>query len=284
MIVDCHTRLWSAPEQMGVGARQWLLRNSGTGNLRADSGDHGQAARGVDRTLVWGFRSQFLNAEIPNAYLAEYVAQRGAGFWAVAGVDPPESDVMTRLENISRRREFVGVTLSPAAGNFHPADTRAMNVYAYCAHRGMPVFVESGIDLAPAAPLEFARPWLYDEVARTFPNLTLVISQLGWPWVAETVALLGKQPRVYAEIGALLRRPWEAYQALLLAWQAGVADKLLFGSDFPFATAAMAMERLYRLNEPLRVTGLPAIPRELLRGIVERDCFAELGISPRGQA
>lgn len=284
MITDCHTRIWAAPEQMGQTARQWLLRNCGTPDLRADTGDHLEAARAVGRTLVWGFRSQFLKAELPNAFLAEYIAQRGEGFYGVAGVDPPEGDVMTRLENISRRREFVGITVCPAGGNFHPTNTRAMNVYAFCAHRGMPVFVESGIDLAPAAPLEYARPHLYDEVARAFPKLPIVIAQLGWPWVDEAVALLAKQPLVFADVAALLRRPWIAYQAILLAHQAGVADKLLFGSDFPFSTAAAAGEALYRLNDCVRGTGMPTIPRQTLHEIVERDAFELLGITPRQSA
>ena len=103
------------------------------------------------------------------------------------------------------------------------------------------------------------------------------------PWTSETVCLLGKQPRVYADTAGLLRRSWAAYQALLTAHQAGVARKLLFASDFPFSAAAEAIERLYRLNEIAQGTNLPAVPREVLRGIVERDALANLGIEPRGE-
>ena len=200
---------------------------------------------------------------------------------AIAAADPLEADVMERLANITRRREFLGITISPAAQGFHPAHTRAMRVYEFCQEHSLPIFVESGTDFSPSAVLEFARPHLLDEVARAFPALTLVIGSSGSPWTAETIALLAKQSRIYADVAGLLRRPWEAYQSVLMAHQSGAAGKLLFGSDFPFSTAAEAIERLYRLNEIAHGTNLPAVPREVLRGIVERDALTQLGIAQR---
>jgi predicted TIM-barrel fold metal-dependent hydrolase len=129
------------------------------------------------------------------------------------------------------------------------------------------------------AVAEFARPYLFDEAMRNYPALTVVFGSMGWPFISETVALLAKQPRAYAEISGLIRHPWDLYQALVQAHQAGVSQKLLFGSGYPFTTAATAIERIYRLNETTSGTHLPAVPRETLRAIVERDALAELGIS-----
>ncbi|GAG36739.1 unnamed protein product, partial [marine sediment metagenome] len=211
--------------------------------------------------------------------LADHVAQHPDKLIGVAAVDPAEPDAMERLGNIARRSEFGGVTISPAGQAFHPADTRAMMIYEFCTAHRLPVFVESGVELAPQAVLEFARPHLFDEVARTFPTLTLVISAMGRPWGDESIALLAKHPKVYADVAGLLGRPWEAYQSLLSAHQRGVSGKLLFGSDFPFSTPAEAIERLYRLNEIPHGTNLPAVPREVLRGIVENDALALLGMT-----
>lgn len=279
MIIDCHTHIWASPDQLGAATGAWLARNGGQESLFANSGDHAAAARDVTKTLVWGFRSRYLAADVPNAFLADYVSQHRDTVIGIAAVDPPEPDAMERLGNIAQRTEFGGITISPAAQGFHPADTRAMGVYEFCARQGLPVFVECGTDFAPQAVLEFAHPHLLDEVARAFPSLTIVVSGLGSPWVQETIVLLAKQPKVYAEVAAILRRPWEAYQSLLLAHQRGVAGKLLFGSGFPFLTAAEAIQQLYRLNEITHGTGLPGVPRETLRGIVERDALTELGMA-----
>ena len=75
MIIDCHTRIWASPDQLGSAAGDWLVRNGGQRNLPADPGDHAAAAKDVDKTLVWGFRSGHLGAEVPNAFLADYVAR-----------------------------------------------------------------------------------------------------------------------------------------------------------------------------------------------------------------
>jgi len=81
-------------------------------------------------------------------------------------------------------------------------------------------------------------------------------------------------------MAALIRRPWQAYNALVLAHQFNVVDKVLFGSDFPFFTAADAIESVYRLHEVTQGTNLPSVPRETLRSMIERDSLAELGIQP----
>ena len=105
-----------------------------------------------------------------------------------------------------------------------------------------------------------------------------MIAQLGQPWVDETICLLGKHDNVYADVSGLLSRPWQAYNALVSAYQYGVIDKLLFGSDFPYRSAAECIEALYSINQIAQGTNLPLIPREALRGIVERDALSLLGL------
>ncbi|MGB2987449.1 MAG: hypothetical protein WBE26_16415, partial [Phycisphaerae bacterium] len=74
-------------------------------------------------------------------------------------------------------------------------------------------------------------------------------------------------------------QPWQAYQVLLSAYEYGVMDKLLFGSGFPVAAASYCIEALYSINHLVHGTSLPTIPREHLRGIVERDALSLLGIA-----
>ena len=90
-------------------------------------------------------------------------------------------------------------------------------------------------------------------------------------------SLLGKHPNVFADVSGLLSRPWQAYNALVAAYQYQVIDKLLFGSDFPYTTVADCIEALYSINQFAQGTNLPVVPRESLRGIVERDTLSLLG-------
>ena len=126
--------------------------------------------------------------------------------------------------------------------------------------------------------MEYAEPVLLDEVAREFAELKIIIAHLGYPWVNETLVLLAKHANVFSEVSWLLHQPWQAYQALTSASQYGVTDKLLFGSGFPYTSAAHCIEGLYGLNHLVQGTNLPTIPREQLRSIVEREALDLLGI------
>jgi uncharacterized protein len=291
MIVDCHTHIWQSPDQLGrldMGtARPWRTTqrnpkpsaNTGWRGVPAADPDHHWAeSRTVDKSIVLGFKSRYLQAEIPNRYVADYVGRFPQKLIGFAGIDPTETGAVDEVRAAREDLQLRGLTISPANQDFHPADSRAMNVYAEAERLGMPILFHPSGQFTEQSKLEFGRPYLLDEVARSFPNLRLVIAQLGQPWVDETICMLGKHPNVFADVSGLLSRPWQAYNALVSCYQADVIDKLLFGSDFPYTNAEECIESLYRINQLAQGTNLPVVPREALRGIVERDAIGLLGL------
>jgi predicted TIM-barrel fold metal-dependent hydrolase len=292
LIVDCHTHIWQSPDQLGQAELGSVPRppRPRSGRLpaapravfrtipSADSETHWSQANSVDKSIVLGFKSRYLSAEIPNRYVADYCKRSPEKLIGFAGIDPTERTAVAELKLAREELKLRGVTFSPANQDFHPNDTRAMRVYAEAEQLGMPILFHPGGQFTEASKLEYARPYLLDEVARNFPRLRLVIAQLGQPWVDETIVMLGKHSNVFADVSGLLSRPWQAYNALVTAYQYGVIDKLLFGSDFPYTNAADCIETLYSLNQIAQGTNLPVVPREALRGIVERDTLSLLGL------
>ena len=292
MIVDVHTHIWQTPDQLGqmdLGEirqnRQRSTRNHAVAPRAAwraipaaDSEHHWAQSGAVDKSFVLGFKSRYLRAEIPNHYVAEYVSRYPAKLIGFAGIDPTEPGAAEEVRIAKEDLRLRGITLSPANQDFHPADSRAMRVYEEAERLGMPIVVHPSGQFTEESKLEYGRPYLLDEVARTFPKLRLIIAQLGQPWVDETICLLGKHPHVFADVSGLLSRAWQAYNALVSCHQAGVIDKLLFGSDFPYTNAEECIESLYSINHIAQGTNLPVVPREALRGIVERDAVGLLGI------
>ena len=287
MIVDCHTHIWESSETLGEAQLEMQARvhlsvdaRSRSDSLPDASADaHFKASEPVDKTFVLGFKSRYLSAEIPLELISKYVNQFPDRLLGVAGIDP--TNLAEAIEELHRAHSEFGmraITVSPAAQDFHPADSRAMQVFGEAARLKKPVFVHQGIHFSSASKMQFARPSLLDEVARDLPNLKIVIAHLGYPWIDECIVLLGKHPNVFADISSILHRSWQAYNALLSAYQYGVMDKLLFGSDFPYTQAAKAIESLYRINQLVTGTNLPTIPRQFLASIVERDALALLGI------
>jgi predicted TIM-barrel fold metal-dependent hydrolase len=283
MIVDCCTYTWETPDQLGRGApsRDHLpqLPDFATAPSGTGTGKHFEAAEPVDTTIVLGFRSHYLDAEISNDDVSEYVRSHPGELIGFAGIDPAQpKEAVTEMNRAKEELRMPGVAVAPAAQDFHPTNSQAMIVYGEVADAGMPILFHTGVQITAATKLEFARPYLLDEVARELPKLKIVVAHMGYPWVNETIVMLAKHPNVFAEISWILHQPWQAYQALLSAHQYGVMDKLLFGSGFPTASASDCIEALYSINQLVHGTSLPVIPRESLRGIVERDTLRLLGI------
>src|SRR5262249_13675015 len=146
----------------------------------------------VDKSIVLGFKSRYLRAEIPNRYVSDYVNRFPQKLIGFAGIDPTESSAIDDLRFARTDLRLRGITLSPANQDFHPSDTRAMRVYAVAEELGMPILIHPGSPFTEQSKLEFARPVLLDEVARTFPRLRIIVAQLGHPWIDEAICLLGK--------------------------------------------------------------------------------------------
>ncbi len=282
MIIDCHTHIWERPEQLGRYRPAASDRSTAAGRRvwpEADPQRHLAAAEPVDKSIVLGFRSHYLGINIPNDYVARYVRQHPSRLLGFAGIDPTRpAEAIREAVHAHDELGMVGISVSPSAQDFHPSCTSAMRVYAEANRLRMPVIFENNVLLAPGAKLEYARPFLLDEVAREFPDLKIIIAQLGHPWIDETVLLLAKHANVYADIGGLLLNRWRSYNAMLAAYHGDVMDKLLFASNFPFTSAAACIEALYTINQVCHGTNLPTIPREQLRRIVERNTLELLGL------
>jgi hypothetical protein len=274
LIVDAFTQIWESPAQLGTGTAD------DERIPRASAPQHKAACERADRAIVVAFKSAYLGADVPNRYLADYVRENPSKIIGFAGVDPSRPDeALDDIAEAYERLGLKGVAIAPAAQDFHPASSGAYQVYERLLEHRLPLLIHQGLPFAPANKLEYARPFLLDEVARDFPDLKIVIGNMGFPWIDETTVLLGKHANVFAEISGVLTQSWRAYSALLTAWQYGVSDKLLFGSGFPINSSAKGIEMLYSINHLCQGTPLPTIPREQLQSIVERPTLELLGIS-----
>jgi predicted TIM-barrel fold metal-dependent hydrolase len=282
MIVDSFTHVWESPEQLGrraAGGQSAERRDPLAERLlHADPLEHFESLGPVAVSLVYGFASQLTEAKIPAKLVAHYVRSHPDRLIGVAGIDPTQESAGEQLADAIDEQGFRAVAVSPSAQGFHPMDSRAMSFYRQVARRGLPLVVHWGPAPSPAARLEFADPILLDEVLRELPDLRLVIGGLSQPWADRTLALMTKHSGVLASLGGLLGTPWQAYNTLVRVEELGLMDRVLFASNFPFNTPSACIEALYSINRVAQGSNLPTVPREMLRGIVERDALKLLGL------
>jgi predicted TIM-barrel fold metal-dependent hydrolase len=277
MIVDIHTHAFRVPEHIEERflAEAQRARGGAPIDLSISTERHREAMSPVDRSIVFGLKARHVGIYTPDEFIAEFAAQEPSriGF---CSVDPNEPTYIDDFHDAIDGLKLSGIKLAPMYANFSPLDERLIPVYQFAVERGLPVLAHVGTTFCEFAPLEFTRPILIDALAMRFPQLTFIMAHLGHPWEGETLAVIRKHPNVWADCSALYYRPWQMYNSLILAQEYGVMHKILFGSDFPFATPGDSIAGLKALNKMVEGTNLPRISEARLDEMIHRDSLSLL--------
>jgi predicted TIM-barrel fold metal-dependent hydrolase len=228
---------------------------------------------------VFGMKARRNGYWVPDRYVADFVAQAPEKLVGFAACDPTQPAYLDELREGIEQLGLVGVKMGPMYAGFDPRDPRCDPVYAYCQEKGLPLLFHSGTTYNRMAPLEFTRPWLFDEVAMRYPELRMVLAHVGHPFCEECLVVIRKHPHVYADISALYYRPWQFYNMLIAAQEYQVTHKLLFGTDYPFTTAQDSINGLRQANDVTGQSGLPQVTEKTIEELLARDAFALLGLS-----
>lgn len=278
MIVDCHTHVWKVDHWSKELLLEAGLARSQPVNMDASWEAHWQAMQPVGKAIVFGLRARHVGLVVPNDFVAEYVQQHPDKLIGFVSVDPNEPNYLDELRRTVEDLKMRGVKLGPIYQNYHPMDERIQPVYDYCQRKKLPILIHQGATFPRKAPLKFASPLLLEDVALAYPDLVIVIAHMGHPWIEETIVLIRKQPNFYADISALYYRPWQFYNGLVLAREYGVANKILFGSDFPFTTPEESIKGLMDINRVADHGSMPRITEEFISALLERDTLSLLGL------
>ena len=214
-----------------------------------------------------------------NRAVSEYTRQHKSRMVGFALLNPLADKITPRTISFIRKDlELQGLVTYCPDFNCHPANSRAMRMYEAAAELNMPVFFHNGAPLSSKAVLDFAQPYLLDEIARKFPTLKMIIGSMGMPFLDQTICMIGKHPNVYADMTLSPKRVWDVFNAITIAYEREVMGKLLFGSGYPLGSPQSYIEALFGFNRLMGESGLPIVPREVIREAVERDTAKLLGL------
>jgi predicted TIM-barrel fold metal-dependent hydrolase len=148
---------------------------------------------------------------------------------------PAEFDSAVRGRRIAVLGELDG------AWDGEPLTAARLEAYLSLAEsRGTPVGVFTGVaptgtaQRFPKYRTQLGRPDAVEPILARHPRLRVYLMQAGWPFLAETVAVMHVHPQVYADIGNLSANPsipvgeFQAYLQALI--RAGLGTRVMFGS------------------------------------------------------
>jgi predicted TIM-barrel fold metal-dependent hydrolase len=192
---------------------------------------------GIRRALVTGFDEASTGGTtfVSNASVAAIRDRHPDRFIAFAGIDVLRgADAVRELEHWIGERGFRGLSLRPFMLGFPADDRRCYPLYEKCVELGVPVSIHASANWTTSRPSELGHPRHFDRVACDFPELTLVLSHGGYPWVLEACLLAWKHPRLYLELAAHRPRyftaPGAGWEPLFRFGQTTIQDKVLYGT------------------------------------------------------
>lgn len=278
MIFDGHTHLFG-PGQVGGAMRAASQRAWGDEHeLVALPEDHWECVKEFDGAIVLAFDAPATGTQVPNEYVAEYVAKHPDRLFGFASVDPNNEQALTLLERAVTQLNLSGLKLGPIYQNFYPDDRCHFDLYAKANELNIPILFHQGTSFVPEGFLDASRPAALDPIARAFPDLKMVIAHMGHPWIGECIAVVRKNTNMYMDLSALGGRPWQFYNAMVLAMEYGVTHKILFGSDYPFFTTQQTIDLLWKINDVVDGTNMPKIPDHIIEDILHRNTPELLGL------
>lgn len=279
MIVDIHTHFMDLGKHCDPKVASDIARcKMEPWQWEFSAEDHDQGTAAADIAVVFGIKAVRTGWDVPNEFVAAHVRRSPERLIFFASIDPGQPGYMDELEHCHQDLDCRGVKLGPIYQGVHPLDKRYYDIYCYCERQGLPVITHMATTFSSGVPLEYARPLHMDQVASDFPKLRIVLAHMGHPWEPETIAVIRKQPNVYADVSALYYRPWQFYSSMRLLVEYAAQDKVLFGSDFPATTTADSINGLRNVNAVLGQSGLPQIPSAVIEDILFRDSLELLGV------
>lgn len=196
-------------------------------------------AAGITRTLITGFdeRTSVGMTWVANEPIADLAGRHPDRFIPFADIDVLSGMAGVRaVDHWIRARGFRGVSLRPFMIGLPADDRRYYPVYAKCADLGVPVSVHTSANWSTMRPNELGHPRHLEQVAVDFPELTIIMSHSGYPWVLDAVLAAWKHPNLYLEIAAhrpkYFAEPGTGWEPLLRFGQTTIADKVLFGTGW----------------------------------------------------
>ncbi len=139
---------------------------------------------------------------------------------------------------LGRKPGVVGLAVSGAGFNVAANDASYAPLYKLCIEARGPVLIMVGTTgIGAGRPggagvkLEFSHPRYVDDVAATYPELTIIASRPAWPWQADMIAILLHKANVWYEVHGWSPRYFTADLKSEIARR--LQDRVMFGADYP---------------------------------------------------
>ena len=207
------------------------------------------ASLGISKALVSGrdIESTYASPS-SNGLVDACVAAFPDLFIGIYGYDPHKGmRAYKAMRQAFAEGRSLGASIEPAMAHCALDDARYYPLYALCCDHDLPLLVTAGLSPhMPGVLLSPTSPAALDKVATDFPDLRILVSHGGYPWVLEAIALVLRHSNVYMDFSTCESKLMG--QNYIQAANEYITDKVVFASANPFVEVHKAVEKYQRLD------------------------------------
>ena len=187
----------------------------------------------VDATTALG------HPALSSVEIADAAAEHADVLIPFGSVDPHQPDLaVERVRRLVGEHGVRGFKFHPTLQAFMPNDERFYPIYAAIEEAGVPVVFHTGqTGIGAGLPggrrlkLRYSQPMLIDDVAADFADLTVILAHPSVPWQDEAISMATHKANVFIDLSGW--SPKYFPPQLVRAARSYLADKVMFGSDYP---------------------------------------------------
>jgi predicted TIM-barrel fold metal-dependent hydrolase len=278
-LIDAHVHVARLPT-LNMPWERWTFSSRRDGDIRALYDERGTAvpsrldaffeSEGVDCALLLTEYSPRVTGIQPVEDILPLVEFNPKRMRLIANVNPHLHFPAEREAKRQLDLGAVALKIHPCHGNFAANDAELYRTYALCAERGVPVVFHCGTSNFPGAVNRYAGPELMEDVARSFPDLTIVLAHGGRGWWYEAAGFLTlMRENLWIEISGLPPQRLPQYFGRFDFER--IAQRFIFGTDWPGAPGIRANAEA--------VAAL-ALPRETLANVLAGNAVSVYRLAP----
>lgn len=174
--------------------------------------------------------------------IAEGAARNNDVLIPFGSVDPlTGADAIERSRRLAGDYGVRGFKFHPSVQGFDPSDEQFYPLWESLEQLGLPLVFHTGQNgIGAGLPggfgikLRYSNPLLLDAVAADFPGLEIIMAHPSVPWQDEAISIATHKSNTWIDLSGW--SPKYFPESLVRAAGKRLADKVLFGTDFPLIT------------------------------------------------
>ncbi|MDO8444392.1 MAG: amidohydrolase family protein [bacterium] len=241
MIIDCHTHLSILDKGQTF--------ESVARKMRAD-----MVTNNIDGAIVIADNVQ--NDQCANTDIIMREFKGAENIWFVGSTSPFEpTDRIKPFRKLVQDKKIVAMKLFPGHDKIFLNDDRFLPDIELCDEMIIPLIIHTGVNSGDPEAAQYNDPKYIVEIARKYPNLSIVISHYFWPKMEYCFEMTDGLDNIYFDTSAMadpevveMSGGWDKVKSILEKTLKRRSGSVIFGTDYPMCDLPKHLQLIRELD------------------------------------